>query len=408
MMLFVSLLLASALVVTQDGTELRAGCEPGGSIVGTASAGATAEIRFSMVSSAGRCFKISVVSEGKTLEGYVSASALSSTEEFDAGVRSAPALTLSRPSTPAPVTGSSVALGNTSANPLIRASALIEQKQPAAALEIVEQGMKIHGRGYQFLVLAGIAAQASDQPRLALDYLREAQQQHQDHSVEQLIARLEKEVGGDKSGEKLFGNRFVLRYEGGVLNPEVARSMIALLEQEFSRIASELGCRTDERIATIVQSRMAYRASSSAAEWSGGHFDGSRIHVPIGEDGTISDQTRDTFAHELVHACLANLGTWPAWLHEGLAQKLTGRIAADGTRRKIEAMLHTKRLPRLENMSQSWSRMSGEHAMIAYQYALVAVEVLYEMYSGFGIQNVLRAPERLADVTARIDKQLAR
>jgi hypothetical protein len=406
-MLLVSLLLASALVVKQDGTELRTGCGASDSTVGVVSAGSPAQIRFSMATSAGRCFKVSVVSGGKTLEGYVSGTALSSIEEFDAGIRSAPALGTSTPTRAAPAVPPAGAGGIASGNPLVRASSLLEQKQPRAALETVEQGMKIHGRGYQFLVLAGLAAQASDEPRLALEYLREAEQQHQDHSIQQLIARLEKEISADKSGEKLFGNRFILRYEGGALEPEVARSMVALLEQEFSRIAAELGCRTDERIVTIVQSKMAYRASSSVAEWSGGHFDGNRIHVPVTEGGSISEQTRETFSHELVHACLANMGKWPAWLHEGFAQKLTGRSAPDGTRRKIAAMLQTKRLPRLDNMSQSWSRMSGEHAMIAYQYALVAVQALYELYSGFGIQNVLRSPERLADVTARIDKHLA-
>ena len=30
------------------------------------------------------------------------------------------------------------------------------------------------------------------------------------------------------------------------------------------------------------------------------------------------------FAHEVVHSCLANLGSWPPWLHEGLAQKMSG------------------------------------------------------------------------------------
>jgi len=40
--------------------------------------------------------------------------------------------------------------------------------------------------------------------------------------------------------------------------------------------------------------------------------------------------TRQVFAHELVHACLANIGSWPAWLHEGLAQKLSGEPVSAG------------------------------------------------------------------------------
>jgi hypothetical protein len=199
-----------------------------------------------------------------------------------------------------------------------------------------------------------------------------------------------------------------LRYEGGQLDSEVARGIIGLLEQEFSRISAELGCRTDERIVTVVQSRQAYRASSNAAEWSGGHFDGSKIRVPVIEGQGISADTRETFAHELVHACLANLGNWPAWLHEGLAQRLTGRRSSTEMRQKIMSMRRSNRLPRLENMSQSWSRMSGEHAAMAYDYALVAADALYELYAGYGIHNVIRSPERLPQFAADIDRHLAR
>jgi hypothetical protein len=290
----------------------------------------------------------------------------------------------------------------------VKASSLLDQRQPRAALETVERGMKVYGRDYQFLVLAGIAAERSDEPRLALEYLKEAHAMHADRSIEQLIARLEKEVSGDKSGEKLYGTRFLLRYEGGQLDSEVARGIIGLLEQEFSRISAELGCRTDERIVTVVQSRQAYRASSNAAEWSGGHFDGSKIRVPIIEGQGISADTRETFAHELVHACLANLGNWPAWLHEGLAQRLTGRRSSTEMRQKIMSMRRSNRLPRLENMSQSWSRMSGEHAAMAYDYALVAADALYELYAGYGIHNVIRSPERLPQFAADIDRHLAR
>jgi hypothetical protein len=268
--------------------------------------------------------------------------------------------------------------------------------------------MKVYGRTYEFLVLAGIAAERADQPKLALDYLQQAEQHHQDHSIQQLIARLQKEVQGDRSGEKLYGNRFVLRYEGGTLDPEIARGMVALLEYEFSRIAAELGCRTDERITTVVQSRAAYRATSNVAEWAGGHFDGSRIHIPIVESNIITAGTREAFTHELVHSCLAGLGNWPAWLHEGFAQKLSGKTSANSNRMKIQSMLKNNRLPRLGNMSQSWARMSGEHAAVAYEYSLVAIEALLELYRNYGIQNVLRAPERLPQVTEHIDKYLAR
>jgi hypothetical protein len=230
---------------------------------------------------------------------------------------------------------------------------------------------------------------------------------HADHAVQQLIARIQKEASGDKSGEKLYGTRFLLRYEGGNLSSDVARTMVGLLEQEFSRISAELGCRTDERIVTIVQSRQAFRDSTNAAEWSGGLFDGVKIRVPVVETTTIDANTRRTFSHELVHACLASMGRWPTWLHEGMAQKLTGDTLPRARLDTVKSLVREGKLPRLDNMNQSWSRMSSLHAQRAYDYALAAVDLLYDGYRNYGIQNIFRNPDRLQQITSELDKRLA-
>jgi hypothetical protein len=96
-----------------------------------------------------------------------------------------------------------------------------------------------------------------------------------------------------------------------------ARTLVPILDSEFTRVSEALGCRSEERLTAIVQTPEAYRQSTGAAERSGGQFDG-RIRVALLEK-TPGDLTRQTFAHEIVHACLAQTGEWPAWLHEGLA-----------------------------------------------------------------------------------------
>jgi hypothetical protein len=391
---FSFVLLAAALSVKQD-APLRAGCDASDEVIARAPAGSPAEIRFAMSGTSETCYKISVRLGEKSVEGYVPASSLSGLEEFTKQVREAPSVAgVHAPEVHGPPD-----------HPLVKASKLLEQRQPRAALEVVEQGMRVHGRDYQFLLLAGISAYQADETRIALDYLRDSQRMHEDLAVQRLIAKLEKEQSGDKSGDKLYGNRFLLRYEGGNLDAEVARSMVTTLEQEFSRIASQLGCRTDERIVAIVQSWPAYRATTGAAEWSGGQFDG-KIRIPIANGKTLDERTRQVFAHELVHACLANLGSWPAWLHEGMAQKLSGETMTPAMRNNLRTLMRANKVPRLENMSQSWSRLSAQHAAAAYAVAFAAVDLMMEMYSNFGITNVLRNPSMLPEVTAAIDKRL--
>jgi hypothetical protein len=415
-MIPVVLLFASAVVVKQDQTQLRSGCEASASAVATLPSGSAADIRFSMSGDGETCYKVAVTTASETLEGYLPASALLGLDQFRMSIETAPKLGAAKavavrgtPIKSTPIKGLPKGTSQAAAdgNPLLRANDLLEQNQPRAALDTLEKALKEYGREYGILVAAGMAAYRADEARLALEYLNEAQALHADHAVQQLIAKIQKEKSGDKSGEKLYGTRFLLRYEGGNLAPEVARSMIALLEQEYSRISAEVGCRTDERIVTIVQSKQAFRDSTDAAEWSGGLFDGVKIRVPVVETATIDALTRRALAHELVHACLASMGAWPTWLHEGMAQKLTGDALPRGRSDELKALVRDGKLPRLNNMNQSWSRMSTQHAQRAYEYALAAVNLLYDVYRDYGIQNILRNPDRLPQITADLDRRMS-
>jgi hypothetical protein len=117
-------------------------------------------------------------------------------------------------------------------------------------------------------------------------------------------------------------------------------------------------------------------------------------------------ETRRVFAHEIVHACLANLGRWPSWLHEGLAQKLSGDVLGQGSRAELEEMIQRHQVPKLERLAESWSRMDAARARVAYHLALAAADALYDSYAGYGIANLLRDPERLPQVAAELDRKL--
>jgi hypothetical protein len=391
------------------GAVLRSACDTRAPLVATLPAGTPVSLRFSITGDAGTCYKVSATVGGETVSGYAEAARLTNTDTYRASVGAAAIITTPT-QTAAPETREKAA-GSPEASQvpssLVQATRLMQQHQPKAALAMLEQKLKTSGRDYDTLVMAGLAARAADEPRTALGYLEESQKSRQDPLVARVLGEVRREVAGDASSDKLFSNRFLLRYEGGALDPETARGMLGALEQEYSRVSAELQCRVDERISTIVQSPEAYRASSDAAEWSGGLFDGHRIRVPLAQGGTVSATMRQTFAHEIVHACLASLGSYPAWLHEGLAQRLSAGPASPATEERVRSLLRTGRMPRLANMSQNWARLSSEHARNAYAQALVAVDKVYELYASTGIGNVLRFPDRIPQVAAAVDARMA-
>ena len=202
------------------------------------------------------------------------------------------------------------------------------------------------------------------------------------------IAKIEKESAGDRSNEKLYGTRFLLRYEGGTLNSDVARTMVATLEQEFSRVGNELGCRTDERIVTVVQSRSAYLASTGAETWTGGVYDGT-IRVPFGALSEITPPLRAILFHEYAHVVVFDLtrGNCPVWLNEGIAE-MFGRREFDYTASE-ESQTAAKGTLIMRRLEGSFGGLSSSEAARAYQQSYSLVHYLVDAYGWHRVNAIL-------------------
>jgi hypothetical protein len=167
-------------------------------------------------------------------------------------------------------------------------------------------------------------------------------------------------------------------------------------------VSSELGCSTQERIVTIAQSREAYKKTTAAAEWSGGQFDG-RIRVPVFDGRAMDAEMRQTLAHEVTHACLAMIGRWPTWLHEGVAQATSGRTLSAAERAAVLEQARAKKMT-LTRSAEEWGNLDASSARLAYDLALSAVEIFRQ--DSTALRNLLRNPERLPQVTAELDRKL--
>ena len=393
-----------AVTVKQSDAPLRAGgCDADATLVAKLAAGVTVEVRSSIAAAGGACYRVSAQVDGKTLYGNIAGSALDGLEEFD----QARQMASSGESVQMMMTRQVESLRKTlsgSGGSLREASAMLDSNQPGRALEILKP--LAAGGNPDAMVMAGIAAWKSDQIALALEHWRTAQSLRPHPQLAAMILRVEKEAKHDKSAEKLTGMRVALRYEGQTLPYDTAKAMLTALDSEVARISAIVGCPSQERLVAIIQSPEAYRKGADAAEWSGGQFDG-RIRIPFPEGGQFDERLRRTFAHEATHACLANLGPWPAWLHEGLAQKLSGDRLSSEMRETLKDLVKEKQLPKLQDMRRDWSNFSSQHARIAYAVALAAAEELLDGPSGsIGLRNVLNNPAILEQVTASINKRL--
>ncbi len=382
-------LAAALLSVQQDQAPLRTGCEDGDELLTRVPAGTPVAIRFAI----NGCYAVRV----GELSGFLPAAALAGLDAWEAERRQARALDT-------PVGAAPVNL-TPGASPPTQASQLLTANRPAEALTLLERALAQSPRDAGLLGMAGLAAWRANRTAQAIGYWKDAQALRPDPGVAALLAKAEREASADQDTQTLESTRFSLRYEPKVMSTQVARSLSAVLEQELTRISVDLGCQTAERLSATAQSRQAYLQATGAAEWSGGQFDG-RIRVAVIEDGGAGAETRKRFAHELVHACLAGTGHWPAWLHEGLAQRLSGETLSPEARAEVRAAAQSGALPPLSQMNQNWSRLSADHARLAYASALYAVELFYLHHKEFGIRTLIRNPEFLDRIAADIDQRM--
>jgi tetratricopeptide (TPR) repeat protein len=395
----------AALSAKQDQTALRSGCDATAEVLVSLPGGTPVEIRFRL-SDGSDCFKVAALVDGKLVMGYVPASGLAGLEQFEKGRSSAASAEAIRDLRPMEAASQKLIVRSGDLS-LERASQLLAANQPGQALELLEPAVKRHRNDPNVLLLTGLAAYRSDQLRAALDYWKQSLELAPNDTLARVYERVRREAEADHSGEKLLGIHIALRYEGEALPSDTARAILSTLDEDYSRIAGQLGCSSDERIVAIVQSRDAYLRGTGAAEWSGGEYDG-RIHIAWTEGKQVGPQMRRALAHELVHACLTGIpsgGTpWPAWLQEGLAQKLSGDQLSASSRDQLRQLAAARQIPRLEDLHQDWSQFSVENARLAYNLALAAADALFENASG--IRNVVNNPQSLPQVTADLDKKL--
>lgn len=402
-MAIVLLYLFLAVSIRQDQTPLRDGCDASDLVLNTLKAGEAVEIKFALAGSSVPCYKVSV--NGQT--GFVHASQLQGLEDFEKGRIAASDVTESIKITRVEIdTVQKRAVDAVASNGVMAgASKLIEANQPAAALAALAPELNRKNPDPSVLMLAGVAAWRGDQPKLALEYWKASLELRPDPALESLYKKVQREASADKNVGKTIGLRVTLRYESEAVAPEAAREMLDALDHEYAQISEQLGCRAEERITAIVQTRETYLKSTGAAEWSGGQYDG-RIRIALIDERGVGPKTRRLFAHELVHACLASMGSWPTWFQEGVAQKLSGDRLSPMVVAKLDEQAKAHALPKLEALGRNWSGLTSTQAALAYALSLRAADLFFETYRNYGIRNVLNDSGKFGKVAGELDQKL--
>ena len=184
-------------------------------------------------------------------------------------------------------------------------------------------------------------------------------------------------------------DRLRVMFEGRA-EESLANQATKVFNSQFFRIGDKLGEYPTHTIVAVLYTEKQFRDVTRAPNWAGGQYDG-RIRIPVAGAAQNPVLFERVFTHELTHAVIAGIVPrgMPAWLNEGLAQYFDGSDPT-AARRRLRAIRGS--IP-LQNLEHSFGYLGAAEAQVAYDEALLAVNVMADR-PGFGWTRLLH---RLAD-----------
>jgi tetratricopeptide repeat protein len=174
------------------------------------------------------------------------------------------------------------------------------------------------------------------------------------------------------------GVRFNILFEG----PEqqaIATRVSNVLEAAYARVGGSLGVYPPETITAILYSREQFHDVTKSPTWAAGAYDG-RIRIPVLGSLRTPGELDRVVTHEYVHAALQSLAPrgLPLWLNEGLATYF--EPVDHGW---LEQRLRTAKttIP-MSDLEQSFGRLDGADALLAYAQGFTAARLLAQRLGG--------------------------
>ncbi len=147
-----------------------------------------------------------------------------------------------------------------------------------------------------------------------------------DDALIALLMKLDQEIHVQRSYDNARTANFTILFDG-YEHDEIKHAVLGILKEAYAEVGKALSYFPAEPITVILYTGKDFADVTRAPEWVGGMFgqlDG-KIRVPVQGIAGPERLLRRVLYHEYVHALLHSLapGT-PMWLHEGLAQYLSG------------------------------------------------------------------------------------
>ena len=287
------------------------------------------------------------------------------------------------------------ALRNDPTNPAVLtfyAALLVKTGNAQDALSHAERAASLAPDSADALAVLGYAQFAADRPKDAILSWKRSLALRPDASIQQLLARAERETVAESDFSERETGHFVLHYEGKQSSEALRAQILSTLESHYSELAGEFGIEPRASIRVILYTNQAFFDVTQAPSWTGALNDG-KLRIPIQGLETVSPDLRRILKHELAHSFVnqISMGRCPHWLNEGIAQMLEPRSVATRGLRLSQLFKLDREIP-LNTLERGFLSFTGAEAELAYDESLASAEYIRAQY---GMSDIIRLLQKI-------------
>jgi tetratricopeptide (TPR) repeat protein len=270
------------------------------------------------------------------------------------------------------------------------AALLVRTGNATQALTYAQRAVRAAPESADAYTVLGYAQQACDRTKDAVASWKHSLELRPDATVQQYLAKAQREQNVETDFAQRESSHFVLHYEGKQTSEVFRGQILATLESDYDDLARDLGTPPRDNILVTLYTEQAFFDVTRAPSWTGALNDG-KLRIPVNGLSSMTSELARVLKHELAHSFINQLsaGRCPPWLHEGIAQLEEPKsLGSDG--RQLGQLFKSQRNLPLNVLEGSFMRFSGAEAYVAYAESLAAVSYINDTYGMGDIQRILQ------------------
>lgn len=282
------------------------------------------------------------------------------------------------------------------------ALAFFKEGRYADASSLIEQALGYDNHSAALYSLQGQAYYAEGRMPEAIDSLTRSLDINDSEEVSLLLQKVEREWQVEQEMEQESRGNFQLSFVDGVSSDSLSKDILAVLEEAYNELGSELDYYPEVRVPVLLYTRSEYAGLTGSPDWSGGVYDG-KIRLPVANMHHMTDPLKALLYHEYMHVIVHYMVNRhvPVWLNEGLAEFAGRRIFSPGLV-DLSRDEYQKQLLDWSELSRSFQSLDTAQALIAYEQSYSMVNHMIDNYGLFKMAELLKQIGKAGDWQASV------